>query len=213
MRPAYLVDLLSPVRVARGIGYLAVAVYLVGAAGIPVPLPATLPASGIGLAYPCQGNGCGCGSASQCYRSCCCHSAAERLAWAAQHDVHLDDETHKRLAAEAATQQQTVALHSCCQRRVQPMPAKTPSHERTVRTATASRSEDGVNGRKTTLLISAARCRGTDSHWTFISSPTLPLESFRGDVPAKSHAVAQAPNLYLSIAAEPPIPPPRLAIA
>ena len=35
--------------------------------------------------YPCSDCACGCASAEQCWRSCCCHSMAERMAWARVH--------------------------------------------------------------------------------------------------------------------------------
>src|SRR3954447_10580110 len=61
------------------------AVYIVTAAG--VPLPAGHAAHKSGELYPCSDCECGCASAEQCWRSCCCHSMAERMAWARVHGV------------------------------------------------------------------------------------------------------------------------------
>ncbi len=59
--------------------------YLFTAAG--VPLPAGDLAHTSGELFPCSDCACGCASAEQCWRSCCCHSLAERFAWARVHGV------------------------------------------------------------------------------------------------------------------------------
>ena len=37
--------------------------------------------------FPCMDSPCGCATAEQCFANCCCHSAAERVAWARSHGV------------------------------------------------------------------------------------------------------------------------------
>ncbi len=37
--------------------------------------------------YPCESCACGCASAHECWTACCCHSPAERLAWAIRNSV------------------------------------------------------------------------------------------------------------------------------
>src|SRR4051794_38985492 len=59
--------------------------YVITAAG--VPLPAGNFAQKSGEFFPCSECACGCASAEQCWRSCCCHSMAERMAWARVHGV------------------------------------------------------------------------------------------------------------------------------
>src|SRR5690242_4754077 len=59
--------------------------YAITAAG--VPLPAGNVAHKSGEFFPCSDCACGCASAEQCWRSCCCHSLAERMAWARVHGV------------------------------------------------------------------------------------------------------------------------------
>lgn len=39
------------------------------------------------VAFPCQTRGCGCQSADECWKSCCCFSDTEKLAWANAHGV------------------------------------------------------------------------------------------------------------------------------
>src|SRR5215213_11062578 len=69
----------------RLISAMLVAMYIVTATGIP--LPAGKLARKSGELFPCSHCACGCASAEQCWRSCCCHSLAERMAWARVHGV------------------------------------------------------------------------------------------------------------------------------
>ena len=59
--------------------------YVLTATGIPCRC-ASGPAKS-GEAFPCAKNRCGCDSADRCWRSCCCHTLAERIAWARRHGV------------------------------------------------------------------------------------------------------------------------------
>jgi hypothetical protein len=59
--------------------------YVFTAGGVPLPA-GTLAHQG-GELFPCSDHACGCQSAEQCWRSCCCHSLAERFAWARVHNV------------------------------------------------------------------------------------------------------------------------------
>jgi hypothetical protein len=65
------------------------AVYIVTAAGIP--LPAGIDSQASLELYPCAKSKCGCASAEHCWRSCCCHTLAERIAWAREHGVRPPD--------------------------------------------------------------------------------------------------------------------------
>jgi hypothetical protein len=61
------------------------AVYVVTAAGVPLPSGNHVHKSG--ELFPCANCPCGCATAEQCWRSCCCHTLAERMAWAREHGV------------------------------------------------------------------------------------------------------------------------------
>jgi hypothetical protein len=112
------------------------AMYIVTAAGIP--LPAGNLASKSGELFPCSECACGCASAEQCWRSCCCHSLAERFEWAREHKVRppefaiaearraridlawLDEPTRGRAKASIASccmKSALVASSACCQTR------------------------------------------------------------------------------------------------
>jgi hypothetical protein len=77
-------------RVARSLGRRCLsgallAVYVVTAVGIPLPA-ASGPQKSDEL-FPCAASACGCKSADRCWRSCCCHTLAQRIAWARTHGV------------------------------------------------------------------------------------------------------------------------------
>lgn len=102
----------SPRR-RRLVGWLSLMVYFAATFGLPMPaLPATGP-------FPCQAHGCGCRSAEQCWRSCCCFSMEEKLAWARDNGVEPPS-----YVVEA------VAEKSCCSshRKAKSEPAKKASH-------------------------------------------------------------------------------------
>ncbi|MFV0442408.1 MAG: hypothetical protein ACK5Q5_02430 [Planctomycetaceae bacterium] len=56
-----------------------------------VPLPVMRPGlnKDRSTPYPCMDRPCGCRSADECWRSCCCFSNVEKVAWAKEHRVQL----------------------------------------------------------------------------------------------------------------------------
>lgn len=86
----------------RAVTWLVLAAYVVLASGVPLPDGAALnPGRPMGAAgavaakdrsrpFPCMDSPCGCATAEQCYSRCCCHSVAERLAWARRHGVEAE---------------------------------------------------------------------------------------------------------------------------
>ena len=51
------------------------------------------------IAYPCQTRGCGCQNADQCWKSCCCFSDVEKLAWAKANGITPPDWFLEKIAA------------------------------------------------------------------------------------------------------------------
>jgi hypothetical protein len=72
----------------RALSSALIGAYAIVAVGIP--LPTNRPVKS-GELFPCSGCPCGCDSAEHCWRSCCCHTLAERLAWAEDHGVKPPD--------------------------------------------------------------------------------------------------------------------------
>lgn len=112
--------------------WLAVAGYALVASGLPLPLGSVAPAGGSAAAkrlagkdrsqpFPCMNKPCGCATAEQCFASCCCHTPAERLAWAEAHGVEpaVLAALERRVAADAAAKtggccSTRKAAPSCC---------------------------------------------------------------------------------------------------
>jgi hypothetical protein len=91
------------------------------AATIGIPLPQT--SSRDGAPYPCQHHACGCRTAEKCWRSCCCFSSAEKLAWARRNNIeppayavvggqnsHESESTH--VAKHCCTKREGLSEHS-----------------------------------------------------------------------------------------------------
>ena len=72
----------------RSISAALLAAYILTAAGIPLPYAGSHHSDEL---YPCANCACGCTSAEHCWRSCCCHTLVERIAWAHAHDVRPPD--------------------------------------------------------------------------------------------------------------------------
>jgi len=74
------------------------------------------------IAYPCQTRGCGCQNADQCWKSCCCFSDVEKLAWAKANGVTPPDWFIQKMAAAEKEASKTLVTatvpaakkSSCC---------------------------------------------------------------------------------------------------
>src|SRR5262249_8887111 len=69
----------------RVLSSILLVMYAVTASGLP--LPAGFASHKSGETFPCMDCPCGCTSAEQWWRSCCCHTLAERMDWAHEHGV------------------------------------------------------------------------------------------------------------------------------
>lgn len=77
-------------RIHRRSSHRVVVLAVLGAfvAGLfPMPMLSPQAPSQDGSLYPCKGGTCGCNTAEKCWKSCCCHTPEERLAWAVKHGV------------------------------------------------------------------------------------------------------------------------------
>ena len=107
---------------------LALVGYLVAATGVPVPVLLPAGASAVkdrSQPFPCMDRPCGCKDALQCWRSCCCTTPAERLAWARKHGVTPPVDL---VAMDSAASKPPA--HSCCAAKHRPAagPCCTASH-------------------------------------------------------------------------------------
>lgn len=99
--------------------------YAFAAAGIPLPAATSKKTDEL---FPCATCGCGCDSAQSCWQSCCCHTLAERLAWAAKNGVtppafalaeaqRTGIDAAGRPLVSAKTVHATLAAKTCCSKR------------------------------------------------------------------------------------------------
>ena len=108
--------------IQRLVTWCAIVGYGLIVSGLPLPLgtaasPRTaaaakrLAAKDRSTPFPCMDKACGCATAEQCFTNCCCHTAAETLAWARANKVDADviAALQRRAAAPPAR-----AVASCC---------------------------------------------------------------------------------------------------
>jgi hypothetical protein len=192
---------------------LALVAYLAASVGFPLPL---LPAKSDGTPFPCQGHVCGCQSAEECWRHCCCYTAAERWAWARQH--HVQPPAY----AEPPTPTPSLGWNTPRQRDLaraaSPAPTACPCcavKQRQTAGAT-DRSAAHQNARPTPEpaprcgSLAPLRCRGVSTMWASTGAVLVPLRPFSWSVflvpvGRLTSADFRAPRL----AALPPDPPPR----
>jgi hypothetical protein len=105
----------SPTRLQRATTWMAIVGYTLVASGLPLPVGLLAPRGNVvadtrlaakdrSRPFPCMDKPCGCATAEQCFANCCCHTPAERLAWAKAHRVEPAVLTalERRIAADAA---------------------------------------------------------------------------------------------------------------
>ena len=66
------------------------AAYMIVVSGIPIPMRATT-SKDLTRPFLCMNSACGCHSADECGHHCCCHTLAERLAWARRNHIEPPD--------------------------------------------------------------------------------------------------------------------------
>ena len=228
--------------------------YVLLASGLPLPFGAVQPvgggaaseAAGKRLAakdrsqpFPCMDKPCGCATAEQCFSNCCCHTPAERLAWAKAHHVEpaVLAALERRVATEVA---RAKPAGSCCAAMATKQPAccndrggppRNPAHQPEVcaEYQTLAAEPTGDDSEPTSLPVSPAEptraasrirtvtlqamlaCGGIVTHWLAVGG-SLP--------PPRVELALQAPFVAVcicgdhaadSISAAPSLPPPRAA--
>jgi len=84
--------------------------YVLVASGLPLPIAGphdkahAVAGKDRSKPFPCMDKPCGCSTAEQCFANCCCHTPAERLAWAKAHrvDVAVLTALERRVATKSA---------------------------------------------------------------------------------------------------------------
>lgn len=88
------------------------AAFISACVGVPLAIPNQAPQKDLSAPFPCQDSICGCMSATQCWKSCCCRSNREKIAWAKKHGV--TPPKFVLAAAELEPALESTPKKSCC---------------------------------------------------------------------------------------------------
>ena len=137
---------------------------------LPVPLSTSFVSqSAISERFPCEKCACGCKTADKCWRACCCHSHAEKLAWAKKNNVEPPDfvvAVAKKEQAERIAPVTGLSTRSCCVGK-SCSTTKTQSSE----TKVTSKSKRFV------IVIDALKCQGHSFSFNVLPFSTIPDRS------------------------------------
>ncbi|MBA4019323.1 MAG: hypothetical protein C0483_19325 [Pirellula sp.] len=162
----------------RGVALVALLNYLAQAVGLPLPscsYAAMGAESGSSMPHPCSGHRCGCDSAEQCWKSCCCYSPAEKLAWARRNNItppayvvaesEVRPKSTRSPVRNGCCTSQRVVSKSCC---------STVTQESAPRAVEPHQEPRGIS------YFAAARCRGVAAAEWFNVPVSLPIVFFDG---------------------------------
>lgn len=191
-------------------GWLSAAMYFVVAGGLPLPIPQTA-TKDRSVPFPCMDCACGCGNADQCWTGCCCHTPAERLAWAREHGVTppralvvmVDTRPQTAFAAEGASRVESkscwAAKRSCCQSKPD------CCHDSPVASPRQPTEDFSILG------LRALVCHGFGTNW-LTAVIAVPLNVPGCVQPLAAESVVTWRRLQFSSRGfPPPVPPPRPA--
>lgn len=183
--------------------------FSVGLVGVPVIHVAPKDRS---IPFPCQDSVCGCRDAESCWRSCCCHTHAERAAWALERGIQPPAYVLEKAAREIAT------AKSCCVAHVARCDDGACSLDDGSRQDETTPAESVSDGREDASSVSLVfidnyrKCRGLSPLWTVldqalparIETPSLPPLTAGEWLPCLSETI----SVWSS---QPEPPPPRRA--
>ena len=190
------------------------------AVAVGLPLEVRLPAAKVvdsseAERFPCETCPCGCATADHCWKKCCCHSLAARLAWARREGVRPPQ--YAIAAAEAAGFDMTCWNEmpgpdrlarggsrddqDACQL---PSFSKKTRHEE-------STSKARLLTFKPVVVLHAIACQGLTSDGTcLVATPPPVVVALPASLRVSEFLVTRA-LLYIALVGEPPFPPPQLA--
>jgi hypothetical protein len=215
--------LLSVLFGQRCLSAALLATYVVSAAGVPLPFAHPVHS---GELYPCADCPCGCSSAEQCWRSCCCHTMAERFAWAREHNVRppeyaiaaakLEQLDLAWLGVKISDKTRTIepsccrqvagsdSPRSCCQERAR-------LAEGAKNDGCCEKHQHGSNRAASVVVWQALKCNGHSLNW-LAAVPTLinagPVQNSEAPLVTWLDPIhSDTPSF---VAACPDVPPPKL---
>jgi hypothetical protein len=165
-------------------------------------LPISMPVLGsngkdLSIPFPCMHRACGCRSAAECWKSCCCTTKAERIAFAKSHGVAIPKDVEEAMVDVAP------AKRACC-----------ATHSKTCDAGTRAKSRHEETAHDTVVLSAVMRCWGLGVTMlqfagVAVSIPQMQVRSVEPMIVWTSLTDDSLTFVELS----PPTPPPRLAVA
>lgn len=155
-----------------------------------------------GTPFPCQDSPCGCPDAESCWLNCRCHSDAEKLAWAEQHQVVPPQEFLASL--DLRVKQQSPSCPHCTSGSDS---FESEPSDVAAASILATASADLPMG----IFIDAfRRCRGLPLLWTVLeSSGCDPPEPLMLLLVLAGPPVAVDGETFFGERSAPPVPPPQ----
>jgi hypothetical protein len=183
---------------------------------IGIPLPAGTKESEPGKSnelFPCATSSCGCRTANQCWRSCCCHSLAERIAWARRHGVvppafALAQAKATGIDVTCCATSTAKQKPSCCETRL------AASQSKSTRSC-CSKHNDSTTSESHDMRVvgwQSLKCKGHTMNW-LAAVPTLIVvhQQQRHDLPFSNWLAPIASDHPAGTADRPALPPPEAA--
>lgn len=173
--------------------------------------------------FPCENCPCGCTTAESCWRSCCCRTDAEKLAWASEQGVIPPDYVVDFVEAESTTTA-GARCTACCEKaqreqsdRIAISATDRTSRQHSPPTAMALRGEDprspaGRVSRTARLILieDLRKCGGLPPLWKVLSNVTVGLGLSRVVAePDPREWLIVVSEMWTSACVQPEVPPPR----
>jgi hypothetical protein len=148
---------------------------------------------------------CGCRSAEDCWKSCCCTTKAERIAFVVEHGLEMP-------AALQEADEEPAALRSCCSAKKRTAACQSCSHESSAPACAACQRPKKPVRKGVVLLSAALKCKGLASMLVQFGGAVSPVEAPDPKlVPFAQGFVTLFDDLRTGVALSPPSPPPRIA--
>ncbi len=206
---------MSPFR--HVVSLLLAAWYAVVATGLPMVARPVVTWDTSAERFPCEASACGCANAEQCWQSCCCHTLAQRVAWARREGVSFKG--HKLGTPETAAAKLDWPVSKSPVRKQNPGTRSRSASFGNPRqncgscgsTETTSEETDQrslATGRPRALsIIQALACRGQATSW-LTAEPVVSPPNFEPPMPLLVHAFALEKQQLYELLSIPPSPPP-----
>lgn len=178
----------------------------IGLGNTYVPLPIAIEKD-LSVPFPCQSKGCGCANAKQCWSSCCCHSNAEKLAWAKKNNVDPPAWFLEKVKYTNSTKTASQPKCCCCQKKSKCCQTSSKSCCEDVK----SKCEPQSHPTHTVMMTLKEQrgCHGADDGLAELNLKLIPIDLEPVANSAHSEALCCMEPSFVSFCADPPEPIPE----